>query len=144
MARGVDVDPIAVIGLYVEAINRNDWASLRQLLHPDFQRHSAAAGAAGEENVADFLKFLQDEHKTYPDAREELLDLFSSGHKVAARHLFTGTQLGALGLHPPSGKKVRSIYIALYHVENGRITRAWAEWDNLADLRQLGLAPCPA
>jgi len=113
-------------------------------LHPDFRRRSAAAGAAGEENVAEFLQFLQDEHKTYPDAREELLDLFSSGQKVAARHLFTGTQLGPLGLHPPSGKKVRSVYIALYQVENGHITAAWAEWDNLADLRQLGLAPGPA
>ena len=144
MTRGADLDPIAVIGLYVEAINRNDWASLRQLLHPDFQRHSAAAGAAGEENVAEFLQFLQNEHKTFPDAREELLDVFSSGHKVAARHLFAGTQLGAFGRHPPSGKKVRSVYIALYQVDNGRITRAWVEWDNLSDLCQLGLAPGPA
>jgi predicted ester cyclase len=134
-------DPLTVIGLYVEAINRNDWESLRRLLHPDFRRYSTAAGASGEENVAAFLQFLQDEHKTYPDAREEVLDLFSNGQKVGARHLFTGTQLGPLGRHAPTGKKVRSVYIALYQVENGQITGAWAEWDNLADLRQLGLAP---
>jgi predicted ester cyclase len=110
-------------------------------LHPEFRRHSAAASFSGVEDIAESLQFLQAEHAAYPDAREELLDIFSSGPKVGARHLFTGTQLGPLGAHPPTARKVRSVYIALYHVENGRITGAWAEWDNLADLRQLGLEP---
>ena len=131
---------MAVIGLYIEALNRGDWASLRVLLHPNFKRHSAAAGTAGEEDVSAFLRVLQSEHRSYPDAHEELLDCFSSGHKVAARHLFTGTHLGPLGEHPPTGRRLRSVYIALYHVENGCITEAWAEWDNMTDLRQLGLA----
>lgn len=64
--------------------------------------------------------------------------MFSDGTKVAARHSFTGTQLGPLGDHPPNGNRVRSVYIALYQVEDGRIREAWAEWDNLADLHQLG------
>ena len=33
------------------------------------------------------------------------------------------------------------MYIATYDVENGRIAEAWAEWDNLADLMQLGYTP---
>lgn len=144
MRAGPEADPLAVIGLYIDALNRNDWASLRELLHPKFKRHSAAAGAAGEEDVGQFLRFLQSEHTSYPDAREELLDCFATGHKVAARHLFTGTHLGPLGKHPPTGRRLQSVYIALYHVENGRITEAWAEWDNMTDLRQLGLAYGPA
>ena len=135
------MDPITVVRQLVEAINRSDWATLRSLLHPAFRRHSMAAGAAGEENAAEFLRFLQGEHHTFPDAREEILDLFSDGAKVAARHLFTGTQLGPLSAYPPTGNRVQSVYIALYHVENGYIKEVWAEWDNLADLRQLGHAP---
>jgi predicted ester cyclase len=134
------VDPITVVRRLVDAINRGDWAALRLLLHPAFRRHSMAAGGSGEENGADFVRFLQSEHHTYPDAREEILDVFSDGAKVAARHSFTGTQLGPLGVHPPNGNRVQSVYIALYQVENGCIKEIWAEWDNLTDLRQLGHA----
>ena len=115
--------------------------AVRLLLHAEFRRYSTAAGGSGEESAADFVRFLQSERHTFPDAREEILDVFSGGAKVAARHLFTGTQLGPLGDYPPNGQRVRSVYIALYQVENGRIKEAWAEWDNLADLRQLGHPP---
>jgi predicted ester cyclase len=138
LPENLNVDPIIVVRRLVDAINRADWVALRSLLHPEFRRHSMAAGGSGEENAADFERFLRREHDTYPDAREEILDAFTDGTKVAARHLFTATQLGPLGDHPPTGKRVRSAYIALYHVEHGRIKEAWAEWDNLADLRQLG------
>jgi predicted ester cyclase len=134
------MDSIATVRQLVDAINRSDWAALRGLLHPAFRRHSAAAGGAGVETAAELLQYLEDEHQTYPDAHEELLDIFSSGSKVAARHLFTGTQLGALGPYPPTGKRVRSVYIALYRVESGLIAESWAEWDPAADLRQLGHA----
>ena len=40
--------------------------------------------------------------------------------------------------HAPTGRRVESVYLALYTVQHGRIAACWAEWDNLADLRQLG------
>ncbi len=132
------MDPISVVRQFVEAINRNDWTALERLLHPAFQRHSLAAGEPGVENATELVRFLKREHEAFPDAHEELLDVFACGAKVAARHLFTGTQRGPLGPYPPSGGQVRSVYIALYEVENGRIRESWAEWDNLSDLRQLG------
>jgi predicted ester cyclase len=132
------MDPTAVVRLLVEAINRQNWLGLHALLHPRFQRHSTAAGGSGVETASQFVDFLKEERETYPDAHEELLDVFSSGAKVAARHQFTGTQLGALGCYPPTGRRVRSVYIALYRVENGSILESWAEWDPAADIRQLG------
>jgi predicted ester cyclase len=134
-------DSIGVVRRLVDAINRHDWRAVEGLLDPTFRRHSLAAGDAGTENAADFLRFLEREHVTFPDAREELLEIFADGTKVAALHRFTGTQHGQLGSHPPSGKRVRSVYIALYHIEHGRIRESWAEWDNLSELRQLGHIP---
>jgi predicted ester cyclase len=132
------MDPTTAVRLLVEAINRKDWNALHALLDPGFQRHSMAAGGSGVETASQFVGFLKEEHETYPDAHEELLDVFSSGTKVAARHLFTGTQLGALGSYLPTGRRVRSVYIALYRVEDGSIMESWAEWDPAADIRQLG------
>ena len=45
-----------------------------------------------------------------------------------------------MGLFPPSGKVLNASYIAIYRIENQRIAEAWAEWDNLAGLKQLGYA----
>lgn len=134
-------DPAAVVRALIAAINRRDWAAVRALLQPGFRRYSAAAGGAGVEDADAFLRFLKGERDTYPDAHEEILDLFCSGQKVAARHSFAGTQLGPLKALAPTGRWVQSVYIALYQVENGRIAGCWAEWDNLADLKQLGHVP---
>lgn len=43
-----------------------------------------------------------------------------------------------MGPFPPSGKVLSSNYLAIYRIENHRIAEAWAEWDNLAGLKQLG------
>jgi predicted ester cyclase len=134
------MDPIAVVRQYVDALNHHDWRAVESLLHPTFRRYSAAAGESGEESADEFLTFLRNEHETFPDAREELLDIFACGSKVAARHLFTGTQRGSLGRFPPTGHRLQSVYLALYEIADGLIGRSWAEWDNLSDLRRLGLA----
>jgi predicted ester cyclase len=78
------------------------------------------------------------EFATFPDAHETLLDLVAEDHKVAARHQFRGTQLGLMGPYPASGRVLNATYLAIYRVENERIVEAWAEWDNLAGLKQLG------
>ena len=80
---------------------------------------------------------MRAEFATFPDATETLLDLVAEGDKVAARHRFRGTQLGPMGPFPPSGKVLDANYIVIYRIENSRIAEAWAEWDNLAGLRQL-------
>ena len=128
----------SIIRAFVDAINAKDWVRLRSVLAPDFRRHSVAAGEPGVCSAEELIRFLMAEYATFPDANETLLDLVAEGDKVAARHLFRGTQLGAMGQFPPSGKVVEATYLAIYRIENGCIAEAWAEWDNLAGLRQLG------
>ena len=107
---------------------------------PNFTRHSTAAGEPGFRSAEDLVKFLQAEFVTFPDAYETLLYLVAEGDKVAARHQFRGTQLGPMGQFPPTGNVLQATYLAIYRVENQRIAEAWAEWDNLAGLKQLGHA----
>lgn len=101
-------------------------------------RHSIAAGEPPVRNRADLVSFLRGEYETFPDGQETILDIFGEGEKVAVRHHFLGTQHGAMGAYPPSGKTMNGESIAIYRVRNGQIVEAWAEWDNLASLRQLG------
>lgn len=130
----------SLVRAFVEAINAQDWPRLLALLAPDFTRHSSAAGEPEVRSAKDLVAFLQAEFVIFPDATETLLDLVAEGDKVAARHHFCGTQSGPMGPFPPSGKVLNANYLAIYRVENQRIAEAWAEWDTLAGLRQLGHA----
>lgn len=128
----------AIVCDFVDAVNRQDWPAVRALLAPDFVRHSVAAGEPAVRTADDLIAFLRAEFETFPDATETLLGLVAEDDKVAARHRFSGTQTGPMGAHPPSGRVLASTYLAIYRIEAGRIAEAWAEWDNLHGLRQLG------
>lgn len=130
----------ALVRAFVAAINAQDWSRLIELLDPAFVRHSVAAGRPGARSAQDLIEFLKQEYATFPDATEELLDMVAEGDKVAARHLFSGTQVGTLGPYPPTGKRMTAAYLAIYRIAESRICEAWAEWDNMAGLRQLGHA----
>lgn len=128
----------ALVRAFVEAVNAKDWPALRKLAHEDFTRHSIAGGEPGIRSLDDLIAFLQSEYATFPDASETLLDLVAEAGKVAARHQFRGTQQGPMGPYPASVRVLQVAYLAIYRIENGRVVEAWAEWDNLAGLKQLG------
>lgn len=128
----------AVVRAFVNAINEQNWAALQALVASDFVRHSAAAGQPGVRSLEQFMDYLRHEYEVFPDAHETLMDLFAEGDRVAARHQFCGTQEGAMGEYPASGRQLRADYLAIYRIEHGRVAEAWAEWDNLSGLRQLG------
>jgi steroid delta-isomerase-like uncharacterized protein len=123
---------------FVEAINAKDWSALRELVAPDFRRHSVAAGDPEVSSVDDLIHFLKQEYSTFADAWETIEDILAEDDRVAVRHRFRGTQLGPMGPFPPTGKLLEGTYLAIYRVQEGRIVEAWAEWDNMASLRQLG------
>ena len=60
---------------------------------------------------------------------------------VAMYLTLTGTQDGAMGPFPPTGKKVEVRFLGIMRVENGEVSEIWAEWDNLGILMQLGHMP---
>jgi steroid delta-isomerase-like uncharacterized protein len=132
------MEPKQTIQAFVDAINSQDWNRLDSLVAPDFARHSIAAGEPAVRSRLDLVRFLRREYETFPDAQETILDIFAEDEKVAVRHHFRGVQYGAMGSYLPSGKTMNAEYIAIYRVRNGQILEAWAEWDNLAGLRQLG------
>lgn len=130
-----------IVAAFVEAINAQDWRSLEGLVAPDFVRHSHAAGPPGVRSRSDLVEFLRAEFETFPDAHERIEELVAEGDRVAARHHFRGTQLGQLGRYPPTGRVMEAEYLAIYRIEDGRIAEAWAEWDTMSGLVQLGHVP---
>jgi len=132
------MNPKQTVEAFVHAINSQKWARLDSLIATQFVRHSIAAADPPVQSRSDLVTYLRREFETFPDAQETILDIFAEGEKVAVRHHFSGTQRGAMGSYPATGKIMNAEYIAIYRVRNGQIIEAWVEWDNLAGLKQLG------
>ena len=131
----------AVVRALVDAVNAHDLDRVAELVAEGFVRHSAAAGRPGVRSRDDLLSFLRAEREAFPDGAETIEDIVAEGDRVAVRHRFTGTQLGPLGRRPPLGRRMTADYLAIYRVAGGQVVEAWAEWDNLDGLVQLGHLP---
>jgi ketosteroid isomerase-like protein len=76
--------------------------------------------------------------KRFQTPRKQSSIYLRKAKKSPCGTIFRGTQHGAMGSYLPTGKAMHAEYITIYRVRNGQILEAWAEWDNLASLRQLG------
>jgi predicted ester cyclase len=86
---------------------------------------------------------VQRAHVAFPDYHEELKEMVAEGDKVVVRLTITGTQLGQWGPLPPTGKPVCFEEIVVLRFVDGKVAEQHGLVDNLAALRQLGVAPTP-
>lgn len=122
----------------VEVVNARDLDALDEIMAPDLRRHSAATAPLRVESLEEFKAFLESDFAAVPDSRQEIDLMLAEGDFVAARVTYRGTQKGAWGPFPASGKSVELPFIGILRIEDGKIAEIWVEWDNLYALRQLG------
>lgn len=122
----------------VEAINARDLDRLDQLIAQDMVRHSAATAGVTITSLDDFKAFLQTDFAAIPDSKMSIDVIFGNNEFVALRAIYSGTQTGAMGPFPPSGKKVELPFIGILRISEGAISEMWVEWDNIFMLSALG------
>lgn len=125
-----------IVRKFADALNARDFESLDDVIGENFVRHSFAGPGIG--SLAELKAYFRSEFEAFPDAHETIRDMIAEGDRVAVRLSFRGTQTGSMGNYPATGNVMAVDYLAIYRIENGRIVEAWAEWDNMAGLRQLG------
>jgi len=76
-----------------------------------------------------------------PDFKLEVRSLFVAGDWVGCEWIETGTQTGAVGNQPPTGKSFSVPSASILEVHEGKIRREALYWDSATFLRQLGLTP---
>jgi predicted ester cyclase len=82
--------------------------------------------------------------ETFPDYHEELLTMIAEHDRVAVHLRISGTQLGAWGPVPPTGKRLEfDEMLILTFDEAHRVVHQRGIVDNLAGLRQTGIIPAP-
>jgi predicted ester cyclase len=78
----------------------------------------------------------------FPDFRITIDDVVAEGDTVAVRWTFSGTNRGALGEIPATGKPVSvPNVIGIFRLVGGKIQQAHFAWDRYELRQQLGLLP---
>jgi len=127
----------------IDAINDRDYDLLDEVIAPDLVRHCQATPNVNIKSLAEFKEFLNGDAKVFPDSHISTEMLIAEGDKVAGYFTYSGTQKGAMGPFPATGKKADLKYLGILRFEDGKIVEMWVEWDNMAFLTQLGHFPPP-
>jgi len=135
----------ATVAHILERLNAGDVDSFVDALAPGYARHCQAMPAGMEEirGPEAMRQWLRGNQLAFPDYEERLEHLVAEGDFVAWRSVGSGTQSGAFGPLPPTGRRMSIVIIGMHRFERGKIAETWTSWDNLTVLRQLGLLPGP-
>jgi len=126
-----------------EVLNNGDYDGLDDLVAANYKRHCQATPDVSVESLDQFIAFVKTWEDAMPDMKGEVHYIIAEGDMVAAYLTYTGTQTGAMGNIPPTGKVMDSKTFVFHRFENGKIAESWVTWDNVAVLSQLGLFPPP-
>jgi predicted ester cyclase len=135
---------LVVHRLFDEVWNGRRLDLISELYSPDFvaDYRPYAPLRSGRQAVLDMVERAW---TTFPDYHEELLALVADGDVVAVHLQITGTQLGAWGVVPPSGRRLQfEEMLWLTFDGDGRVAHQRGIVDNLAGLRQAGVVPSPS
>lgn len=136
----------ATVRHILERLSAGDVAGFTEHLSPNYVRHCQAMPPELQEIHGKEVmhQWLLSNFETLPDYREEIEWLVGEGDFVAWRSRGRGTQQGAFGPFPPTGKPMEVAIIGMHRFEGPLIAETWTSWDNLAVLVQLGHFPPPA
>ncbi|MEU1622153.1 ester cyclase [Streptomyces sp. NPDC005722] len=79
--------------------------------------------------------------RAFPDLHVEVEHVMATDDEVAFAYTITGTHLGELMGHAPTGRTVSYRGMQISRFEDGKMVERWGSSDQLGMLHQLGLNP---
>jgi steroid delta-isomerase-like uncharacterized protein len=122
-----------------EVFNKKNLAAIDEFIAPNQVDHSLPPGLPrtreGTKQAIDITL------TAFPDLNFTVEDMIAEGDKVVTMYTTRGTQQGAFGGIPPTGKHVAVPGIVIARVADGKIVEQWGLDDKLGMLQQLGVIP---
>ncbi|WP_201981951.1 ester cyclase [Hymenobacter rubidus] len=127
----------AVVRAYVDAILVNrDFSKFTEFTAPGFyiDRSAVPEAIQGADALHSQMDML---YGAFPDLELKIVDIVAEGDKVVVRFQAPGTHLHPFGGIEGTGRKAVWKGLVMYHVVDGKITEAWANWDDWGLINQL-------
>jgi len=127
----------AVIRRFFDAWNSRQPDAFDDLIAPDVVRHCEATPGVEARSLDQIKEFLRQDTAIFPDSVQTIKLLVAEGNLVAAWTTYEGTQRGQMGPFPPSGRKARFDFGAVFRMADQKIAEWWVTWDNMRYLGHL-------
>ena len=124
---------------WVDGLNRGDVSVADKVFAADCVIHINGSPDPNLD-VAGFKAMVAGLLAAFPDLHFTIEDQIVAGDKVATRWVAEGTNNGAFGNVPATGRRVRVDGLILDRVADGRIVERWEQWDQAGMMQQLGVA----
>lgn len=109
--------------------------------HPRYELIATGEVYDGE---ADVRRYYAESRTSFPDQRNEVLELHHAEDAVIVEFLLLGTHLGPLRALPPTGRAFRCRMTAFFVFDGDRLIGERVYFDQSTILRQLGLGHDPS
>jgi steroid delta-isomerase-like uncharacterized protein len=124
----------------LEAWNRHDLNTYRELYAPDAQIHGLAPGPIGvDAALAGYRAFFDG----FPALHLSVEETICEADRIAVRFTIRGVHQGAWQGIPPTGRAIEVQGITTLRYAAGRVVERWNQLDQLTLLQQLGVMPAP-
>jgi predicted ester cyclase len=123
-----------VVGAYIEAFNRGDLVTLRELFTPD----ALVYGVLGWGSLPEVEPIWRDLHAAF-GIQLTAEQMIAEGDTVAVRYTERGTFVAPFRDQQPTGKSFELVAMEWFVIQDGKIHRRWGARDAASQARQLGM-----
>ncbi len=106
-----------------------------EILTPDFVAHVNGQEFRGVDGAKQLATLIR---TAFPDIRITHHEAIVAGNRAAIRWTSDSTHQGDYFGVPPTGKPTHLEGLDLFHLQDGKISEVWIEYDNLSALQQMG------
>jgi steroid delta-isomerase-like uncharacterized protein len=124
---------------FEEVVSGGDLALADELLASDYVLHFPGFPAPVDRQMHKTLVTMF--QTAFPDWRETVEDVIAENDRVVVRVVGRGTHLGDFQGMPATGRPVEAHGMGIARITDGRIAEAWAAYDALGLMQQLGAIP---
>lgn len=123
-----------------DALNGNTPDALDNLIVTDFIEHTPDPMVEGTGRDA-LKKAFAMYHQAYPDLKITVNWMVAEGDMVVAHYTWSGTNTGAMGPMPATGKAVNVDGVDIARFKDGKGVEHWGYFDMQKMMEQLGMMP---
>jgi steroid delta-isomerase-like uncharacterized protein len=135
-------DKKAVVQRVETMVNDHDLDAIPEIFAEDLvvRFHGGREELRGRE---EFASYLAGSFEAFPDLSMTFEELVGEGDTVVVRYTGRGTHEGTYRGVEPTGRSVDLSGMRIARVEDGKITEAWGQRDDIGVLAQLGIVEPP-